>query len=342
MSSSENAKPAAEMEPEKHVKPEITAQSNLSPEEVIAMMMGFGYEPNSKKNAIVADYVPTLRHEAYDFIKPEQFDMSGRAVFITGASRGLGRAFAVSYAKAGASKIGIGARSKLDEVVKEVQEAAKSAGRKEPEVLALDLDVTDEESVKKAATEVEESFGRVDILVNNAGFMEPAEKITEVDPKAWWRTFEVNLFGTFLVTRNFIPLILKSADSLKTVANISSILGLTFCSGASAYQMSKFAQLRFAQLCNAEYENEGLMAFSFHPGGTATDLSANAHEYWKQFYIDTPEKVGNNLVWLTAERREWLKGRYIHGQLDMEELEAKKPRIVAEDHFKMRLAVGLD
>jgi NAD(P)-dependent dehydrogenase (short-subunit alcohol dehydrogenase family) len=106
----------------------------------------------------------------HDFIRPEQFDLNGRAVFIIDASRGLGKAFTISYAKAGASKIGIGARSKLEDVIEEVKASAKAAGRTPSDVLAVNMDVTKASSVSNVAAEVGKAFGGLAILINNAGY----------------------------------------------------------------------------------------------------------------------------------------------------------------------------
>lgn len=139
--------------------------------EVVADVLAMGHDPLSKKNSSGLDYVAPNEHDTYEFINPKQFDLKGRSVFITGASRGIGKAFAISYAKAGVSNIGIGARSSLEQVEKEILEAAKNAGRAAPKVLALKLDVTSKESVANAAKETEKAFGGLDILVNNAGFL---------------------------------------------------------------------------------------------------------------------------------------------------------------------------
>ena len=90
----------------------------MSMMEAIGMLMTMCQDPLVKKNGSGADYVETQHHDTYDFIKPGQFDLEGRSVFITGASKGIGRAYACAYAKAGASLIGIGARSALGEVEK--------------------------------------------------------------------------------------------------------------------------------------------------------------------------------------------------------------------------------
>ena len=322
--------------------PGTGTQQMKSMQEVLGEILAMGYDPNSKKNSSGFDYISQLRNDTYEFIDPKQFDLKGRAVFITGASRGIGKALAVSHAKAGAGYIGIGARSSLDKVEYEIQEAAKAAGRSPPKVLALKLDVTDKNSVTDAAKKTEEAFGRLDILINNSGYMEKNVKIVEAEPEDWWRTWEVNIFGLFLMTRAFLPLLLKSHDSLKTIINLSSIWALTYEPACSAYQMSKFAMLRFAQLVTAEYGDQGVLTYSVHPGAVATELAGELPPEIKQFLNDTPELAGDTIVWVSAERREWLANRYIAVNWDMKELEEKKERIVKEDHLKMRMAVGLE
>lgn len=128
--------------------------ANDSPEDLIRQLLVMGTDPLQKRNTVGADLVPTDRHDTYEFIKPTQFDMSGRTVLITGASKGCGRAFALAYARAGASNICITGRASLDGVEKEMQEAAKAAGRSASKVLKLKVEVTSEEEVERAAKEV--------------------------------------------------------------------------------------------------------------------------------------------------------------------------------------------
>jgi hypothetical protein len=110
-----------------------------------------------------------IRDDTYDFVKPEQFDLSTRRVLVTSASKGLGKANAISFARAGASEIAIAARSGLEDVEKQIREAAQKAGRKEPTILSLKLDVSDRQSVRDAVAKIEQDFGSLDIVINNAG-----------------------------------------------------------------------------------------------------------------------------------------------------------------------------
>ena len=188
-------------------------------------------------------FTPTVHKDTYSAIAPSQWDLSGKVVFITGASRGIGRNTAISFARAGASGIIIGARSTgaLEDAEKAVLNAAKQARgqAKIPKVLRLKLDMTDETSVHAAAKAVRETFGRLDILINNAGYMETYNRIADVDAQDWWTTWTVNIKGTFLVTKALLPLLLESEGGLRSIVNVSSIGAHMVFPGGSAYEVSR-------------------------------------------------------------------------------------------------------
>lgn len=109
-----------------------------------------------------------------------------------------------------------------------------------------------------------------------------------------------------------------------------------------SYQTSKLAVLRFGEFINAEYGNQGILCYGIHPGGVATELAKNMPKEMHGHLTDKPELAADTMVWLTAERREWLAGRYVAVNWDVDELLAKKEKIVNEDLLKVRLAVGLE
>lgn len=131
----------------------------------------------------VKDFVKTEHHDTYPMISPLNADLSGRHVLITGASRGIGRVTSLSFARAGASSIAVAARSSLSALAAEIRTAAKEAGRSEPQVVELQMDVTSSESVNACAKQVLEAFhGRIDIVIANHGVLEPFRRITNSDP----------------------------------------------------------------------------------------------------------------------------------------------------------------
>ncbi|PTB45959.1 uncharacterized protein TrAFT101_004556 [Trichoderma asperellum] len=278
------------------------------------------------------------RRNLYPFIDPTKADLAGKSVFIAGASKGIGKATAIAFATAGCSRIAIAARSGLDEVTKAIKGAAAKEGRPEPFVLSLSVDVTSEESVQAAAETVAEKFsGSLDVLICNAGYLEEWFPIAESRPNDWWRSWEVNVKGTYLCHRFFIPLLLKSQT--KTIINCSSIGGHRIMQGASSYQTAKFALARFTEFADMEYYQQGLIAINVHPGSVPTELALNMPEYMHKALIDPPELAAHTFVWLIKERRAWLSGRFISVCWDMEELERKKDEILQKNALKFRIVL---
>ena len=258
-------------------------------------------------------------------------------MLITGASKGVGLATAVAFAKAGADCIAVAARSSLDKVEAAVLEAAKQAGHSAPKVLRLTLDVSDEKNVADAASQIEQVFGRLDILVNNAGRLETWIPLAETDPTSWWNTWEVNIKGTYLMTRAFLPLLLKGGE--KTIVNMNSMGAFVTRPGASAYQTTKLAMLRLTEFTFAEYGAKGILAFAIHPGAVPTELAFGMPADTRANLVDSPELSADTIVRLTQERQEWLNGRYYSANWDMPEVMSRKDEIVEHDKLKVRLVL---
>ncbi|KAF2683878.1 oxidoreductase-like protein [Lentithecium fluviatile CBS 122367] len=295
-----------------------------------------------------ANFTPTTHHTTYPTISPRtNLKFGNKNVFITGASKGIGRATAISFAKAGASCIALGARSsfELHNVEEEVHAAAKAAGRTEPMVMSIFLDVTDRNSVEDAVRQVEYAFlGRLDILVNNAGYLAPLVGLPESDPDEWWKEWEVNVKGTYLVTRAFWKMLM--ASSHKVVINLTSIAAHMLLPHATAYGSSKLALIRFTESLDHDYgphssaADGGIVAHAVYPGSVRTELSQNMPSSLHGLLTDEPALPADTMVWLCSERRTWLSGRYVSVDWDMAELEAKREEVVKGDLLKVRMAVN--
>ncbi|KAI0439515.1 NAD(P)-binding protein [Xylaria telfairii] len=287
------------------------------------------------------DTTSVIHNDTYPAIDSAKADLAGKAVFISGATRGIGQGISISFARAGASMIAIGARSALGETAQAIKAAAASVGKPEPKVLELKLDVTSQESVDSAAAEVKKTFGRIDIVVNNAGLLSGGV-IAETDPETWWNTMAVNVKGPYLVMRALTPLMLDT-NSLKTFVTISSVGAHCRSPGLSAYQTSKLAVLRLTEFLDAEYSGKGIIAFSIHPGNVLTDMTngpdSKISEALLPIFVETPALAGDSIVYLTKERREWLGGRYVNVTWDLPELVGLKDEIVKGDKLKIQLVV---
>ncbi|KAF7198539.1 Short chain dehydrogenase citE [Pseudocercospora fuligena] len=259
-----------------------------------------------------ADYTMTklVHNDTYPEIDPTKSDYTGKSVFISGASRA----------------------------------AAKAAGRKEPKVLQVKIDISDEKSVNEGVKKIESEFESLDVVINNAGIihMDKEAKLHQQDSVKWLQQMQINIFGTYLLTRSIIPLVLKS--SLKTLISISSVGATCISPGLSAYQISKMATTRLQEFIAVEYTDEGLIAFSVHPGNVLTDIVGNGEgmdEKLKSVFTESREICADTLVKLSEVRREWLSGRYVNVTWDMPEFLSDKRReeIVSGDLLKLKMAV---
>ncbi|KAJ5417850.1 uncharacterized protein N7487_001400 [Penicillium crustosum] len=259
------------------------------------------------------NFTSRSHHDTYPAIDPTKRDLSSKYIFITGASKGIGRETALSYSRAGCAGIAVGARTNLDRLAASISEAASEAGKPVPQIVVVPLDVTEEKSVTAAAATVNEAFPRLDILINNAGYLEKRAKIADSDPEEWWRTWNVNVLGPI-------------------AAHLLS-------PGGSAYQTSKLALQRWTEFLDADHGPDGILTFAVHPGGVLTDMGKRLPVERQVVLTETPRLCADTLVFLTESRRDWLAARYISVTWDMEELLSREEEIVQGDKLKVRMVI---
>ncbi|KAH8884082.1 putative short-chain type dehydrogenase [Thozetella sp. PMI_491] len=283
----------------------------------------------------------TVHDHTYPAINPSKIDHSGHAVLISGSSRGIGKAAAHSFARAGASFIAVTGRSPPTSLVAELEAAAETYGRAKPKVLALSMEVTNESSIQQALARIEEEFGRLDVVVSNAGALGESARVLDSSPDVWWNTMNVNLRGPYLIYKYFIPLLLKTGG-LATIINVASVGAHLTTPGLSAYQGSKLALLRLSEHVSEEYSGQGLLTYSVHPGNIPTDMLTSAGEVPAALMVaftETEDLPADTVAYLSAEKRTWLAGRYVNCTWDIPELDAQKDNIVEEDKLKVKLAI---
>jgi NAD(P)-dependent dehydrogenase (short-subunit alcohol dehydrogenase family) len=186
---------------------------------------------------------------------------SSKTWFITGASRGFGREWAIAALERG-DRVAATARdtSTLDDLVEKHGDA----------VLPIRLDVTDREADFAAVRQAHDHFGRLDVVVNNAGYghFGFVEELTEQEFRD---QFETNVFGAMWVTQAALPLL--RAQGSGHILQVSSIGGITAFPLLGAYHASKWALEGFSQSLAAEVADFGIKVTLIEPGGFATDWS---------------------------------------------------------------------
>lgn len=192
--------------------------------------------------------------------------VKGRVAIVTGAAQGIGEAIARRLSHEGA------AVAILDIQHEKAQGVARDIEAKGGKAIAVRMNITDSQAVKRAVREVEDVFGRVDILVNNAGWDKVAPFI-ELDEEIWDRTIAINLRGHMTVTRAVLDGMISR--NYGKIINIASDAGRVGSSGESVYSACKGGIIAFTKTLARELLRYNILVNCICPGPTDTGLLAS-------------------------------------------------------------------
>lgn len=280
----------------------------------------------------------TLHTSPYPAIDPQttlKGSAAGKVVFIAGASQGIGQATAIAFAQAGAAAIYLTARS-----INALQETQALVAHANPDTRCAyaSCDVTDNAQVEAAIEDCVAQFGGIDVADCNAGYLNNWAKIGESDPVSWWRSWEVNVQGTYHVVRHAIRHLAVSARRFATQGLSGGHLILTssngghlLVDGASDYGTGKHAINRLGEFIHKDHGDDGVKCFAIHPGGVATNLASNMPEAMHHVLVDQPELPASFVVWLCSGQADWASGRFVSVKWDVGEFLARKDEILRDD-----------
>ena len=206
-----------------------------------------------------------------------------QVVWITGGGTGIGLALAQKFSEEGA-KVAVSGRrlNKLEDAVKTLE---KSGG----EAIAVQCDVTDEESVKAAIEEVVSHFHRLDVVVANAGFG-VAGKIRDLSIEDWRRQLDVNVIGAVATVKHALPYLDKTKGRIGLMGSVS---GMVSSPGVGPYHASKYAIRAIGQVLAMELHGSGVSCTTIQPGFVESEIGQvdNAGVFRSEFTDSRPQKL---------------------------------------------------
>ena len=191
-------------------------------------------------------------------------DIRGKVALVTGASRGIGRAAALAFAREG-TQVVVTARTQdqLDSLVKDCQDMGVKA-------VAIAADAANADDVKRLKSEALSTFDQIDILVNNAGVAKYGTLLEHTVEEYYWM-MNTNMRSTFLCTHAFLPEMLERKSG--SIIIVSSQAGYNGFAGETVYCATKFAQVGFAEGLDREVREKNIKVSVIAPGGVRTTFA---------------------------------------------------------------------
>ena len=239
-----------------------------------------------------------------------RFALTERRALVTGASRGLGRAFATALAEAGAD-VAMVARGHA-EVSKAAQAVSASTGRR---AVGITADVTVRADVERMISETASQLGGLDILVNNAGicFHRPA---LDVPDSEWDQVFDTNVFGVWAAsTAAARQMAAAGGGVIVNIGSISSII-VNRPQWQPAYNASKAAVHQLTKSLAAEWAPHNIRVNALAPGYVKTEMAPVDQPHFRRHWIEdapmqryaTPEEIAPSVVYLASDASSFMTG----------------------------------
>jgi glucose 1-dehydrogenase len=250
---------------------------------------------------------------------------NGKVAVITGSSKGIGKAIAMEFAKAGYSVV-LNARD--EEELKQSANDISNSIREDNRVTSFPGDISQEKVCISLIETAIQQFGRIDVMVNNAGISGESKKIHELTEREWDEVIDVNLKGTFLCTREAVKKMINNTGnglgrtSNYSIINISSVHEETPSPESAPYAASKGGMELFTKTAALELADKGIRINGIAPGAIATDMNKELLEDQQKrgkkeqqipvHRIGNPEEIAKVALFLASDDASYVAGTTIY------------------------------
>ena len=217
--------------------------------------------------------------------------LKDKTALITGGSNGIGKGIAKAFLKEGAIVIICG-RNERD--LKRTRDDLSKYGN----ISYIKADISKRNQVKSLKNKIERMFGKLDVLVNNASVLGLRKPIIDYDEDIWQETIHINLNAQFFVTKALLPLLMNANNP--SIINVSSSVGRRGKGGWGAYAASKFGLEGLTQVLADELKSN-VRVNSVNPGGTRTEMRAEAYPEEDPETLPTPDDIAPIFVYLASD-----------------------------------------
>ena len=235
-----------------------------------------------------------------------------KVVFVTGASRGIGKEVALKYAENGYNVVINYASDKTD-----VESLKKEFEEKNVETIIEKADVTNSNQIEELVKKAIEKFGKIDVLVNNAGITKD-NLLMRMSEEEFDKVIEVNLKGTYIVTKAVTKYMMKKRSG--SIINLSSVVGVAGNAGQTNYSASKAGIIGFTKSVAKELASRNIRANAVAPGFIETDMTAvlpdtvkeNIHNQIPLKRMGTAKEVAELIYFLGSDASSYITGQVIN------------------------------
>ncbi|KUJ20389.1 NAD(P)-binding protein [Mollisia scopiformis] len=273
-------------------------------------------------------YTKTFHTTTYPAISPllPSLSTARKVVLLTGGGSSIATSIALSFAASGSKAIVLLGRNTTSLLSNKTQIETKHPSTT---VLTFVADINDEAAVNAAFTTVQQQFGGIDILLQIAAYFPDGQPIATASVSEYFSGFETNVKGNLIVTQAFLRTRTEKREAVLIHVSTGGVHLPAMPFPISAYIASKAAAAKMMEYLSVELKEKGVRVLNVHPGMLDTVQGIKAASAGMVVPFDDAQLSADFMVWLASPEAEFLHGKLVWANWDVDELKAKKEELLS-------------